>query len=205
MVTVLSSALLRRRGLGSFIEALADGDPIAVTMLVLGAAGVVGIFVLARHHKTTHDALLAQDAREHGRDMALVRRAAREHRAGYSILAIVWVGLGLFLGISAALLSPAVGLFVFALCACGAGVCKLKRKTIPEVDVHPIVVLARDKPQTVAVASWAGDKTGIHLSLKATDPEATHTVKLDPSWGGELIQRLPAIFPSARFVRSGVA
>jgi hypothetical protein len=204
MATVLSSALLRRRGIGSFIEALADGDPIAVTMLVLGAAGIVGIVVLSRHHKTTHDALLAQDAREHGRDMALVRRAAREHRASYSILAIVWIGIGLFLGISGALLSPGVGLFVFALCACGAGVCKLKQTTNPEVDVHPIVVLARDKPQTVTVASWAADRGGIHLSLKATDPGETHSVRLDTSWGGELIQRLPAIFPSARFVRSGV-
>lgn len=193
----LSQALLRRRGLGSLIEAILEGNPIAIALVLASVGGAVIMFALLVQQKRADERRFEADVLTYGRDLALVRRAARAHRLGYSHLAMAVALMGLICGIAFLGISPWASFW--AVIACGvaiAGILLWSRR-VPAVDEHPLFLMSRDTPARIVSATWAPQKHLVYLTIKTREPEEKTTYKLDRSWGVELIGRLPTLFPNA--------
>jgi hypothetical protein len=177
------------------MKAFSEGDPFAIGLLVasVGGGGVVLAVLVrrARENERRFDA----EVEEYGRDLSLIRRAAREHRSGSSELAMAFALTGLITAVAFLGISPWASLCAVLVCGTVVAVIRLRAGRIPEVDRHPLFLLARDDPGLVESATWFPSKHSIHLTIKTRGSKDKVTYKLNVSWGAELIERLPEIFP----------
>lgn len=206
-------SLLRTRpgSLRSLIEALQEGNPTAIAIVVGVIVLLVVIFVGSHRLSQALRARFERDEVDFGRDFALVRRAAREHRCGRFLLALVWAILGLFLGTSFFVGSlpepfdfgePGFWIWASSLSTClligaffgGQGL------RVPTVDDHPLWQLARERPESVEALSFVKERDTFLLVVRARDQAYSHELKFSADWGTELVEKLGTIFPAAKIV-----